>query len=56
MLAYTDVRLLQPLNASLPIVCKPSGKDTELRLLQYENAPSPIDCKPLGKDTELRLV
>lgn len=29
MLAYTEVRLSQYLNADAPIVCRPSGKDTD---------------------------
>ena len=41
-----DVRLVQPLNAELPIVVTLSGREMDVRLVQSLNAEAPIPVTP----------
>jgi len=53
----TEVRLVQPENALLPILVFPLvGKVTEVRLVQPWNAFAPIFVTPDGIFMEVRLV
>lgn len=51
----SEVRLVQPSNASYPIVVTLSGITTEVRLVQPENASCPSSVTLFGMVTEVRL-
>ena len=51
----TDVRVLQPLNASLPIEVTDSGIVTDVRLVQFLNACSPIEPEMVADISALQL-
>ena len=53
---YTDVNLLQPLNAKFPIEVTLSGIVTLVRLSHPQNASSPIEVTLSGIVTLVRLL
>ena len=51
-----DFKLLQLLNASLPMLIRRSGSEMEANWLQPLNAPLPIVWSSNGKDTDVKEV
>ena len=43
------------LNAFSPILCSPSGNETDCRSEQPKNVPLPILCSPSGNETDCKL-